>query len=414
MPLPDCEEKFGLKPSNFLSDLSTIPKFADTRKPPAMFCDPVVVVVEIDDAEGKQHQWKPGFYVPRRRKPKPEAPHKGHPIRIVARMSRWLSVTVVAAAATVTLLASNARAQDLPVCPLEIAIRNLEDFNVQLDGRLAEKENIIFAQMSEISSKSHDPNLPLKDQLSQADINAFQRLREQILALEGQEIVESGYLRDARVVSEAAKASFTEAQGARIDEHDPSFFYYGIVLLMRVQHPADNIKLTSPNNPKQCNVEAGLHFTEQLALKQLERLDFNTATQSARAIANKYGLNTKEGDWISKIPSIKDRQAAQRDMLTIQTAFRWREHINDLENLKALNRVAILGYLSDSDDLANAQNEAELSKLGTSWPEKVKRYDEWTQFLSGLQITIAKKVPSDAAIKGQGLSNNLKQQRIIQ
>ena len=194
-----------------------------------------------------------------------------HPMRIVARISRWVFVTV-AAAATATLLAPNARAQDLPVCPLEIAVRNVEDFNVNLDGRLAGKEDVILAQMGKINSKAHDPNLPLKEQLSRADINVFQHLREQLLALEGQQIVESGYLRDARVISEAAKISFTEAQGATLDEHDPRFFYEGILLLMRVQHPADNLKLTSPSSAKQCNVEAGLHFMEQLALRQLNRL----------------------------------------------------------------------------------------------------------------------------------------------
>ena len=83
-------------------------------------------------------------------------------------------------------------------------------------------------------------------------------------------------------------------------------------------------------------------------------------------------------------------------------------------NLKAFNRIAILGYLSDKEDLANAHDEASLLKLGTSWPEKVKRYDQWAQFLSGLQIMIAKKMPSDAAIKWQGLNNNLRKQGIVQ
>jgi hypothetical protein len=72
-----------------------------------------------------------------------------------------------------------------------------------------------------------------------------------------------------------------------------------------------------------------------------------------------------------------------------------------------------LGYLSDKDDLINAHNEAELSKLGTSWPDKLKKYDAWTKFLSGLQMMIAEKVPSAAAVKAQGLNNRLKQQGII-
>jgi hypothetical protein len=214
-------------------------------------------------------------------------------------------------------------------------------------------------------------------------------------------------------VSQAAKAALTAAQGAKIDEHDPSYFYYGVVGFLGTQHPVANLKLTSPSNPKQCDVEAGLHFEEQLAFKQIERLDFKNAAQSALAIASKYGLNTKENDWTSKMPSGEDRQVAQGNMLVIQSYYRWSEYINDLENLKDLNRVEILGYLSDKDDLAHAHSEAELSKIGTSWAQKVKKYDDWAQFLSGLQFMIAKQVPSDAAIKFQGLNNNLKQQGVI-
>jgi hypothetical protein len=63
MPLPECREKLDLKASNFLSDLTTIPKFGDTSDPPAMFRDARFVVVQIDDAEAAQHGWKSGFYV---------------------------------------------------------------------------------------------------------------------------------------------------------------------------------------------------------------------------------------------------------------------------------------------------------------------------------------------------------------
>jgi hypothetical protein len=174
-------------------------------------------------------------------------------------------ITTVSAVAIV-VLASNANAQSLPVCPLEVAIRNLEDFNEKLNYSSSQETSVILGQMDQINTKAKNPTLPLKSQLPQADLNAFQLLREQLLALEGQEIVESGYLRDGRVISEAAKVAFTLSQGVNISEQDPGFFYYSVVLLMRAQHPADSLKLTIPRNPKECNVEAGLHFNEQLAL----------------------------------------------------------------------------------------------------------------------------------------------------
>jgi hypothetical protein len=63
MPLAERCEKLGLKTSNFLCDLTTIPKFGDTGNPPAMFRDARFVVVQIDDAEAAQHGSKSGFYV---------------------------------------------------------------------------------------------------------------------------------------------------------------------------------------------------------------------------------------------------------------------------------------------------------------------------------------------------------------
>ena len=63
MTLDECQQKLGLIPSDFKSDLADPPHFGDTTKPPAMFRDPVAVVVEVDDAEAAKHGWKPGFYV---------------------------------------------------------------------------------------------------------------------------------------------------------------------------------------------------------------------------------------------------------------------------------------------------------------------------------------------------------------
>jgi hypothetical protein len=65
------------------------------------------------------------------------------------------------------------------------------------------------------------------------------------------------------------------------------------------------------------------------------------------------------------------------------------------------------------EDIQNAHNEAELSRIGTTWPDKLKHYDERTQDLAGLLNLIAKKVPSDSAIETQGQIKALQQQGII-
>lgn len=65
------------------------------------------------------------------------------------------------------------------------------------------------------------------------------------------------------------------------------------------------------------------------------------------------------------------------------------------------------------EDIQNAHTEAELSRIGTTWPDKLKHYDEHTQTLAGMLNLIAKKVPSDSAIETQGQTKALQQQGII-
>lgn len=63
MTVAECRAMLGLQPSNFLCDLATVPKFGDTTAPPVMFRDPRFVVVQLDQVEADQSQWRPGFYV---------------------------------------------------------------------------------------------------------------------------------------------------------------------------------------------------------------------------------------------------------------------------------------------------------------------------------------------------------------
>jgi hypothetical protein len=63
MSLAECQTKLGLQPSNFLCDLATIPKFGDVTAQPTVFREPRFVVVQIDQAEADQSQWRSGFYV---------------------------------------------------------------------------------------------------------------------------------------------------------------------------------------------------------------------------------------------------------------------------------------------------------------------------------------------------------------
>jgi hypothetical protein len=121
----------------------------------------------------------------------------------------------------------------------------------------------------------------------------------------------------------------------------------------------------------------------------------------------------KQEGWVERIPNLPDKQSARLDMGTVAQGQRMLDFINNIENLKALARVSILGFQSDMEDIRRAHTEQELSKIGLGWTERAKNYDERTQVLAGLLNMIAQKVPSDSRIEAEGRTKALQQQGII-
>lgn len=301
---------------------------------------------------------------------------------------------------------------DVNVCPLEEAMRRLEDYNKMVSAKQAEQAMPILKEIQTINSKAKKPSLSIGMQLSKSDLARFQELREQLLEAQTQTIIESGYLRDSRVIAQAAKTAYDISQGRTFDEKDPEFFYYSIVMLLSAQHPASQTKVTTPNN-NECTVNAGLYFNEQLSFREIGRLPFQEASAELQQIAGRYGLNPKQEGWINRIPSEEEKRTAEIDMGIVSKGLQMMDYINNMENLRALNRVSVLGYLSDKDDIRGAHTEAELSRIGTTWPQKVKQYDERTQILAEMLDLIEKKIPSDSAIETQGRTKMLQQQGVI-
>jgi len=301
---------------------------------------------------------------------------------------------------------------DVHVCPLEEAMKRLEDYNIARRGQAAKEQLPLMTELQAIVSKAKNPSLPTGAQLSKTDQDRFQQIREKLLTFQAQEIVNSGYLRDSRVIAQAAKIANDIRMGRSFDEKSPDFFYYGIVTLLAIQHPQDQLEITTPRD-EECSVEAGLHFNEQAMLREMSGLNIKEATDKLKAISQRYGLDPKLKGWIEKIPSLQDQQIARMQMGVVEQGGKMLESINNMENLKALARVSVLGYQSDMEDIRVAHNEEQLGQVGTGWTERSKKYDERTQVLAGLLNMIAQKVPSDSAIEAQGKTKMLQQKGII-
>jgi len=320
--------------------------------------------------------------------------------------------SLAAAFSICVLWGADAALADVVVCPLEEAMKRLEDYNRQLNAELAQKQMPILTELQALTSKAKNPGLPTGAQLTKADQDRFQQLREQLLASQVQRIVNSGYLRDSRVIAHAAKIAHDLRVGRTIDEKDPDFFYYGIVALLAVQHPQGQVEITTPQD-KECSVVAALHFDLQLMLREINQLPWKEATDRLQVFVQRYGLDMKQEGWVERIPNLPDKQSARLDMGTVAQGQRMLDFINNIENLKALARVSILGFQSDMEDIRGAHTEQELSKIGLGWTERAKNYDERTQVLAGLLNMIAQKVPSDSRIEAEGRTKALQQQGII-
>jgi hypothetical protein len=313
---------------------------------------------------------------------------------------------------TISFWLANVALADVVVCPLEEAMKRLEDYNVTLNAKIAQEQMPILTEMQTLTQKAKNPALPTGAQLAKADQERFQQLREQMLAFQAQVIVNSGYLRDSRVIARAAKIAHDLNMGRTIDEKDPDFFYYSIVVILSMQHPKDQVEVTTPQD-KECSVVSGLHFEEQLTLKAANQLPYKEASDRLKVFAQRYGLDTKQDGWVERIPNLPEKQSARLDMGTVAQGQRMLDYINNIENLKSLARVSILGFQSDLEDIRGAHTEQELSKIGLGWTERAKNYDERTQILAGLLNMIAQKVPSDSMIETQGRTKALQQQGII-
>jgi len=138
-------------------------------------------------------------------------------------MSKLTALTIAIVIAVVCSVDASS-AEDVIVCPLEEAMKRLEDYNVMVNAQRAEKEMPILKEMEAINSNAKNPTLPLGTQLSKQDIDRFQQLREQLLDMGAHKIIDSGYIRDSRVITQAAKVAYDMAQGRTFDEKDPHFF----------------------------------------------------------------------------------------------------------------------------------------------------------------------------------------------
>jgi exonuclease VII large subunit len=308
-------------------------------------------------------------------------------------------------------IATPAAAADVVMCPLEEAMQRLEHSNVKIREERGQQLLPLLEELQQLVTKSKDPNLPTGLQLSSADRNRLQAIRLERLVSEMSLFETSGYLRDARVIAQAAKVARDMSEGRKFKENDPQFFYASVVGRLALQQGEPKLEVTTPSDTE-CTVDAGLHFYEQLKLKSVNNQANNFLEANSRLddVSRKYKIDRKQDQWVEQIPSLPEKQQARIDWAVVQKGFDSLQYVINIENLKALNRVSIRIYRADMDEINRSRSEEELGQFRKAWDQELERADERTKMLAAILNLIAQKIPSDARIEAERRQQTLQQE----
>jgi hypothetical protein len=157
-------------------------------------------------------------------------------------------------------------------CPLEIAIRQVDDFVRGQMADYAAKSEPILQEMEAIGNKASKPGISIGDQLSAKDRDRYNQLRHANIELGAERLRMSDFQRDVHVIEETYKvaelADLYEAHIESLGDADPRRFYFTILQGLRIAQPR------TPRTPLisvgiECDPEAGLYFQEEFYQQQL-------------------------------------------------------------------------------------------------------------------------------------------------
>ena len=183
------------------------------------------------------------------------------------------------------LLSVNLPAQ---ACSLDEAVAHVYEAALVRSGELAKQQLVLLSKLGEVGSRAKDPRKPLNEQLSQNDLAEFTQTKTRFQSVEVLQILESGYARDSRVISEF----FTVAQGDYLGkpvpaEGDKEYLPYAFLVVM-AQEGQKKATITQPSH-MECDIETALQAVELESLERLNKLPVAQATKELNAIRGRNG-----------------------------------------------------------------------------------------------------------------------------
>jgi hypothetical protein len=248
-------------------------------------------------------------------------------------------------------------------CIVEEQIWKVRGGAITRAGELAKQQQPILDEIKKINNKAKDPARPIGSQLSPQDLGRFSELRQRLLAIDLQQMLESNNDRDYKVVSEL----FTLIQKLYVrdkepGERDPDYKAFTVLQFMRYAAKTNDFKGVSdisipPRNEfEQCTLVAALHLVEHESITKLNQLPINEATQKLIELRSK--SPTPSGTIDRSRLSPQDRAIYDSIMRTAVAPGTHEEtFIGDLEGLKNIVKAADLKFQASKKDAVDSGGE---------------------------------------------------------
>lgn len=312
---------------------------------------------------------------------------------------------VIACVVLVFLLLTSAGAF---ACTLEESVSNIKFFVINRRGELAKQAQPILAALGKINNKGTDPKKTLGEQLSQNDVAKFAELSQRLKANQLQNLIVSGYGRDADVIQKMFEvANQLYIGGSAPQEGSPEYDNYSFLVIMQLAMK-DQHSITVP--PKEafekCTLKGALNLIENDSLVKFNKLPVNEMSDYFSDLRRRYNIPTGSIDQ-TKL-SVEDRAKMQRYARNVLApAQHEQEFVDNIENLKTLAKASELRYMQQTKDANDSGGD--INAVGTSFD--TMKLDYKTRIALNLLDKIAEKVPSDWAKEMQVISNMKTQQQ---
>jgi len=256
----------------------------------------------------------------------------------------------------VLLLSTTIGGPAVAYCAIEDAMRQLETYNSRLRSEIAKKTSPIRREQEELNWRAKHSNLAVNQRLSQQDFVRALQLNLQMMILRSEDLVNSGYLRDARAIVKAANAAAKMREGTTIDDSNPEAFYQKVAKFALSVNPRSNITIS----PDDCSIDAALFVLERLGMDQV---DFQAG-----------GANTGRAI----------------------------EYVHTIENLRTLNGIAIMEFQANMDEVHQSEQYRKFSdQFGRAWKARLNVSSNKVKAYNQLLTMIRGAIPSDFAIENQ-------------